>query len=467
MIQLNNSTNRRYTPEYIESLDENEVFVFGSNLSGRHGGGAAYAEAINLENIVLPKSLVDAIVQEPQLPNFLLTKIHGQTETLVDMLIELNKEYHFTEPEEAIKILREYIQRLRIAGDSVAFNCSVRSLWSCCDNCFPNGKLDISLLRNSLNHLPYKGIQKVYADYVIAKTVKLIEMMNEFRHYTNPRDIADDFIKATGGVNNCGPQDKAYYFGFDSYSGINYICGFLSEYVFSYWDTVTIDGVLDNKLFRELMVEKHQKELDKYDLDDVIKRNYEQDSACHPEVYVPKRGYVGPVYVRDEEARKWIHSCGEGKGPNRRDNLFEYNRIVKCLKQDKNYIIAPSVYSVSYGTISELFLIPRKDNNLPIFDATPYSYRRVSFDNERDRIDFVEQMKKNIPCCAFNGNRSYKLCEVEWGGQDAFYWHSSKNALDEPIYKVDSEGFAEVSFQSPEDKLKLIKSLEDKDIYIS
>ncbi|MDE6278286.1 MAG: tyrosine-protein phosphatase [Muribaculaceae bacterium] len=32
---------RRYTPENIKSLQPDEVFVFGSNLAGRHGGGAA------------------------------------------------------------------------------------------------------------------------------------------------------------------------------------------------------------------------------------------------------------------------------------------------------------------------------------------------------------------------------------------------------------------------------------------
>ena len=31
----------RITPENIKSLKDNEVFVFGSNLSGRHGKGAA------------------------------------------------------------------------------------------------------------------------------------------------------------------------------------------------------------------------------------------------------------------------------------------------------------------------------------------------------------------------------------------------------------------------------------------
>ena len=32
---------RKYTPENITELEENEIFVFGSNLAGRHGAGAA------------------------------------------------------------------------------------------------------------------------------------------------------------------------------------------------------------------------------------------------------------------------------------------------------------------------------------------------------------------------------------------------------------------------------------------
>jgi hypothetical protein len=31
----------RFTPENITTLDDNEIFVFGSNLAGRHGKGAA------------------------------------------------------------------------------------------------------------------------------------------------------------------------------------------------------------------------------------------------------------------------------------------------------------------------------------------------------------------------------------------------------------------------------------------
>ena len=32
---------KKFTPDFISELAPNEVFVFGSNLSGAHGGGAA------------------------------------------------------------------------------------------------------------------------------------------------------------------------------------------------------------------------------------------------------------------------------------------------------------------------------------------------------------------------------------------------------------------------------------------
>lgn len=36
-----NTNNQNFTPNYIRELKENEIFVFGSNLEGMHGGGAA------------------------------------------------------------------------------------------------------------------------------------------------------------------------------------------------------------------------------------------------------------------------------------------------------------------------------------------------------------------------------------------------------------------------------------------
>lgn len=40
-IATTNIYNREYTPDMIRNLAENEIFVFGSNIYGSHGGGAA------------------------------------------------------------------------------------------------------------------------------------------------------------------------------------------------------------------------------------------------------------------------------------------------------------------------------------------------------------------------------------------------------------------------------------------
>lgn len=40
---MESNLSRRITPEHITTLKPNEIFVFGSNLEGAHGGGAAAA----------------------------------------------------------------------------------------------------------------------------------------------------------------------------------------------------------------------------------------------------------------------------------------------------------------------------------------------------------------------------------------------------------------------------------------
>ncbi|MBR4560291.1 MAG: hypothetical protein IKO23_00030 [Bacteroidales bacterium] len=42
----------RITPEYIKSLKDNEIFVFGSNLAGAHAGGAARIARLNFGAIM-------------------------------------------------------------------------------------------------------------------------------------------------------------------------------------------------------------------------------------------------------------------------------------------------------------------------------------------------------------------------------------------------------------------------------
>lgn len=41
IVELDENGRAKYSPEFITELAEDEVFVFGSNLAGMHGGGAA------------------------------------------------------------------------------------------------------------------------------------------------------------------------------------------------------------------------------------------------------------------------------------------------------------------------------------------------------------------------------------------------------------------------------------------
>jgi len=62
------------TPDNITSLDPNEIFVFGSNLSGRHGKGAArtahklfgaiYGQAYGMQGRSFAIPTVDAKIKE-------------------------------------------------------------------------------------------------------------------------------------------------------------------------------------------------------------------------------------------------------------------------------------------------------------------------------------------------------------------------------------------------------------------
>src|ERR671937_817684 len=62
----------RITPDVITELDKNQVFVFGSNLSGRHGKGAAklalqwgatYGQAIGLQGHTYAIPTKDAAIK--------------------------------------------------------------------------------------------------------------------------------------------------------------------------------------------------------------------------------------------------------------------------------------------------------------------------------------------------------------------------------------------------------------------
>lgn len=86
--------NRAYTPERIMELKPNEIFVFGSNLAGAHGGGAAHL-AYNRFGAIMGQGV------GLQGQSYAIPTMQGGVETIkpyVDEFIEFARqhpEYHF------------------------------------------------------------------------------------------------------------------------------------------------------------------------------------------------------------------------------------------------------------------------------------------------------------------------------------------------------------------------------------
>ena len=86
--------NKDYTPERITELRPNEIFVFGSNLAGAHGGGAARL-AYNRFGAIMGQGV------GLQGQSYAIPTMQGGVETIkpyVDEFIEFARqhpEYHF------------------------------------------------------------------------------------------------------------------------------------------------------------------------------------------------------------------------------------------------------------------------------------------------------------------------------------------------------------------------------------
>lgn len=82
-----NTIRTRVTPEWIDTLAEDEVFVFGSNLAGMHGGGAARVARMRF-------GAVTGVGVGPQGQSYAIPTMQGGTETIqpyVDQFIDYAK----------------------------------------------------------------------------------------------------------------------------------------------------------------------------------------------------------------------------------------------------------------------------------------------------------------------------------------------------------------------------------------
>lgn len=381
-------TIKPYVDDFIRFAKEYQNLVFyvtriGCGIAGFKDKEIAplFSEARGIKNIILPKSFCEVLELQNGLYHDLLTHAHGITKTFADVLVELNKKEHFTNAESALDSLDHYFDRFRKVGDEIAF-LAIRILY--CElnvrnfELFEHGVLNTNTLRERVfnNNIFIESYDKAYLSYCKERLCNLISYLNTFRRYKTVEQVRSDLqeLKVTS-FSHCSPNNSPYFFSIES----GYPTHFFSIALQKHWDEISSSGILDNTKMMEVMFNRHERGIRKYGLEAVIKHDYESDGPCHPEVYFPKKVGTGPIYVRIAD-RKFIRSCGEGKGPHSVPNEYEFHLALQLLEKDKNYI-----------EVSQYF-IPRSDYTLPVFD---WWSGLISFDSDEEKMSFIKEVMKN------------------------------------------------------------------------
>lgn len=451
---LKRPLNEVYTPDFISALGPRDIFVFGSNLAGKHHGGAArtafarfgavmgqgeglqgrsyaiptmqggvetikpyvdrfiefakrekaltfyvtkigcgiagfeiseiaplFKDAFGVKNIRLPEEFVDIIEKEDLIYKDQLTHAHGVTRTFADIVIAINEENPLKSADDALSALNKYFYRFIVNGDRVAFT-ALRILWNVLseEDVFKDGRLNVELLRNKIFNFEAfsEGYDKAYLMYCKEMICNIVSYLNEFRRYSDPRQIIDDISQSKlTDFSHCGPSKKISPM-IPSLAGNGYPLRYFGRFLKDFWSDIAPLGVLDPNLLNEYMFDQHERGLKKYGLEAVLRHDYRQDAPCHPEVYYPLRTGSGPVYVERED-RQFIRSCGEGKGPNAIADYLENKIALELIKKDRKYKLKDGYY------------IPVDDPSLPVYDDW---YGKIHFKTVGEKQQFIEELRR-------------------------------------------------------------------------
>ena len=440
----------QFTPGHISTLRPDEVFVFGSNLAGMHGGGAArvawqrfgakmgqgvglqgqsyaiptmqggvdtirpyvdefidfarqhgelvfyvtrigcgiagfrdediaplFAQAVGLDNVILPRSFFEILTRPRQTDPCTLTHAHGITKTLADVLAALNEERHFTGPEEAFAALTNYFDRFRTSVDDVAFT-AVRILYNelaeaKSNGLFSGGVLDTEALRRHIFDFATftRACDKAYLSYSKERICNLIAYLNTFRRYTSAEQIRTDLCKLEVIMSDpCESNFVPYFF---SLLSCNNQISFFYFCLRECWGELTSEEMLDNEKLMEVMFDCHERGIRKYGLENVLQHDYEYH-PCH-RIYFPKKMGTGPAYVRLAD-RRYIRACEDGRGPSSYDS--EFFLATQLLEEDEHY-----------QQTNDYTWVPKTDYSLPVF-----SWGMLSFDSDEEKRQYIEDALK-------------------------------------------------------------------------
>lgn len=468
-----------FTPNKIDKLFDDEVFVFGSNLAGHHDGGAAriaslkfgakygqgnglqgqsyaiptmqggvetikpyvdefieftrkrtdlfffvtrigcgiagfkdediaplFKAALQLDNVCLPKSFISVLERTAlkESPSMLIS--YGQVRTMADILIGLDNKEHFKNSRDAIDAVGEFIrnqEESHMSISSQAFGILSHALESY--DCFIDGSLNDNAVKMCLEQKHFNELyEEAMFKYCYAKIWKLICYFNDFRRYTNSMEILDDLRKI---------DLYKYFVMTDSAWGIGgYPKFFFARAIEEAWPIIAPHGSIDQYRLKEYMFVNHENSIRAIGLEETINRDFEMD-YCHSDVFFPKRIGTAPVYVKkkNEYGRRFVKSCGEGKGPNQFPETLEFRYAEKLLWNDPNY----NVYGENdaHGDLCPKYIVPKYDRTLPVYQICYGDGEKIYFENNEKLNEFYKNALQNLEIANQNEIDNFnKYCRV-------------------------------------------------------
>ena len=296
---------------------------------------------------------------------------YGQVRTMADILFGLNEVHHFSNCDDAINHVQNYIasqSQDHCSISAMAFQIIADTLKA--PLTFINGKLNDDEIKRLFQETVFQNSwENALYKYHMAKLWKLICYFNDFRRYSSPDEIIED-LQSVGLESDYFKMTRFPWF-------------FFSGAVRNAWKTLAPDGYLNSTLLEEYMFANHETSLKTIGLEATIQQHFKSDGPCHPDVYFPAKFGSAPVYVERNEGnqRRYIKSCGEGKGYNYYPEAFEMRYAEKLLFRDPRYKIIHG----NFGT----YFIPIEDMSLPIYGTYE---GKVVFENEIQRSSYIKNI---------------------------------------------------------------------------
>lgn len=346
------NTIKPYVDEFIRFAREHSELYFyvtriGCGIAGFRDKDIAplFTDAVGMENVILPASFIRVIddIHFPELSRRAQLRFHqhGQTRTLADIAMALNEKCRFKDLRRFFavfdKTIEEYRERGTVSADvCLAFKELVIRHEA---ELFGSHRyLDfdnlVRIIDNADTGKEGNTLDTIYSWREKTKLLRLAALLNEIVHYTDADSLANDLAAIATGRFECGDMSMMN----DSF---RYPLHFFREGVTALWSEIQENGYMSNRRLEEKMFTEHEKALDRFGLGNVLEVDFYRGSGCHPDVYVPKRIGTAPVYAKDRSYYEHCtgfgsiaKSCGEGKGPDSSDSLYEMRLVVPILRRE-------------------------------------------------------------------------------------------------------------------------------------